>query len=148
MRKLDLPYIEPELREDMGEFAAAEKNELPRLIQWTDIERLAAQSFDVERRPQPARRHRRFMEGLGLDYWAITDHSKASFQANGLDAVRLREQMAEIKKINSRFAQDGKDFRLLMGMEVDIVKNGLDLDDDLLSELEVVVASLHVPFER
>ena len=143
--KLDLPYIEPELREDMGEFAAAEKNELPRLVQWTDLKgslhNHSTWSDGHDRLEDIAR----FMDGLGLDYWAITDHSKASFQANGLDAARLREQMAEIKKINAQFAQDGKDFRLLMGVEVDIVKNGLDLDDDILSELEVVVASLHVP---
>jgi DNA polymerase (family 10) len=53
--------------------------------------------------------------------------------------------MDEIKKINAQYAGDGNDFRLLMGVEVDILKNGLDLDDDILSELEVVVASLHVP---
>jgi DNA polymerase (family 10) len=86
-----------------------------------------------------------FMEELGLAYWAITDHSKASFQANGLDAKRLREQNVEIKKINEQMAEKGNEFRLLAGVEVDIVKNGLDLDDDVLSELDVVVASLHVP---
>jgi DNA polymerase (family X) len=143
--KLDLPFIEPELREDMGEFAAAEKNELPRLVQWTDLKGSLHNHSTWSDGHNRLEDIAQFMEGLGLDYWAITDHSKASFQANGLDAARLRDQMAEIKKINSQFAQDGKDFRLLMGVEVDIVKNGLDLDDDLLSELEVVVASLHVP---
>src|SRR5215469_16121857 len=143
--KLDLPYIEPELREDMGEFAAAEKNELPRLLQWTDLKGSLHNHSTWSDGHNRLEDIARFMEGLGLDYWAITDHSKASFQANGLDAARLRDEMAEIKKINARFAGDGKDFRLLMGIEVDIVKNGLDLDDDILSELEVVVASLHVP---
>jgi DNA polymerase (family 10) len=143
--KLDLPYIEPELREDMGEFAAAEKNALPRLVQWSDLKgslhNHSTWSDGHDRLEDIAR----FMDGLGLEYWAITDHSKASFQANGLDVTRLRQEMAEIEKINDQFAGDGKDFRLLMGIEVDIVKNGLDLDDDILSELEVVVASLHVP---
>ena len=86
-----------------------------------------------------------YMENLGLEYWAITDHSKSSFQANGLDAKRLREQISEIKKINEKFAKRGSEFRLLTGAEVDILKNGLDFDDELLSELDVVVASLHVP---
>jgi DNA polymerase (family 10) len=85
------------------------------------------------------------MDNLGLAYWAITDHSKASFQANGLDAKRLREQIKEIKKINEQFAGRGSDFRLLTGSEVDILKDRLDFEDDLLAELDVVVASLHVP---
>ncbi|HUA66127.1 MAG TPA: DNA polymerase/3'-5' exonuclease PolX [Alphaproteobacteria bacterium] len=143
--KLDLPYIEPELREDMGEFAAAERNELPRLVQWTELKGSLHNHSTWSDGHNRLEDVARFMEGLGLDYWAITDHSKASVQANGLDAARLREQMIEIKKINAQFAQDGKDFRLLMGVEVDIVKNGLDLGDDILSELEVVVASLHQP---
>jgi DNA polymerase (family 10) len=66
-------------------------------------------------------------------------------QANGLDAKRLREQILEIKKVNGKFAQRGSDFRLLAGSEVDILKNGLDFDDDILAELDVVVASLHLP---
>ena len=85
------------------------------------------------------------MDGLGLEYWAITDHSKASFQANGLDAKRLRKQVAEIRSLNERLAGEGRAFRLLTGTEVDILRDRLDFDDDLLAELEVVVASLHVP---
>jgi DNA polymerase (family 10) len=85
------------------------------------------------------------MENLGLAYWAITDHSKASFQANGLDASRLRQQILEIKQLNEKIAARGSDFRLLTGSEVDILKDRLDFDDEVLAELEVVVASLHVP---
>jgi DNA polymerase (family 10) len=86
-----------------------------------------------------------FMEDLGLQYWAITDHSKSSYQANGLDAKRVREQIKEIKKINGQFAERGSVFRLLAGSEVDILRDRLDFDDDLLAELDVVVASLHIP---
>jgi DNA polymerase (family 10) len=86
-----------------------------------------------------------YMDDLGLDYWAITDHSKSSYQANGLDAKRVREQIKEIKKINTRLAGRGSDFRLLTGIEVDILRDRLDFDDELLAELDVVVASLHVP---
>ena len=143
--KLGLPFVPPELREDHGEFAAAEKNDLPQLIQWTDL-RGALHNHSVwsdghDRLEEIAD----YMEGLGLEYWAITDHSKSSFQANGLDAKRLREQIKEIKKINARLAERGVEFRLLTGCEVDILRDRLDFDDGLLSELEVVVASLHVP---
>jgi DNA polymerase (family 10) len=142
--KLDLHYVPPELREDQGEFAAAEKGALPRLIEWTDL-RGALHNHstwsDGHNRPEEIARH---MIGLGLEYWAITDHSKASFQANGLEAGRVREQLKEIKAINQRLADDGEAFRLLTGVEVDILKDGkLDLDDDLLAEVDVVVASNH-----
>ena len=143
--KLDLPYIEPEIREDLGEFAAAEKNELPKLIEWTELKGSLHNHSTWSDGHNRLEDIARFMDELGLAYWAITDHSKASFQANGLDAKRLREQISEIKKINSQLEEKGNEFRLLPGVEVDIVKNGLDLDDDVLSELEVVVASLHVP---
>ena len=143
--KLDLPFIEPELREDHGEFASAEKNDLPKLIEWTDLRGSLHNHSTWSDGHNTLEEIAQFMDGLGLDYWAITDHSKSSFQANGLDAKRLRQQIKEIKKINERFAESGNDFRLLAGAEVDILKNGLDFDDELLAELDVVVASLHVP---
>jgi DNA polymerase (family 10) len=143
--KLDLPFIEPELREDSGEFAAAEKNKLPKLIEWTDLKGSLHNHSTWSDGHNTLEEIAEFMDNLGLEYWAITDHSKSSFQANGLDAKRLREQIKEIKKINEQFAKRGSEFRLLAGTEVDILKNGLDFDDELLSELDVVVASLHVP---
>ncbi len=143
--RLDLPYIEPELREDHGEFAAAEKNDLPKLIEWTDLRGALHNHSNWSDGHNTLEEIALFMDGLGLDYWAITDHSKSSFQANGLDAKRLRQQIKEIKKLNEQFAERGSDFRLLTGCEVDILKNGLDFDDELLAELDVVVASLHVP---
>ncbi|HTX22188.1 MAG TPA: DNA polymerase/3'-5' exonuclease PolX [Candidatus Aquilonibacter sp.] len=143
--KLDLPFIEPELREDHGEFDAAEKNELPKLIEWTDLKGSLHNHSTWSDGHNTLEEIAEHMENLGLAYWAITDHSKSSFQANGLDAKRLREQVKEIKKINERLAERGSDFRLLAGTEVDILKGGLDFDDELLSELDVVVASLHVP---
>jgi len=143
--KLELPYIEPEMREDHGEFEAAEKGRLPKLLTWTDLKgSLHNHSTwsDGHSRPEEIAQH---MEGLGLAYWAITDHSKSSFQANGLDAKRVREQLKEIKQVNDQLAERGSAFRLLTGTEVDILKDRLDFDDDLLAELDVVVASLHVP---
>lgn len=84
------------------------------------------------------------MRELGLAYWAITDHSKSSIQANGLDATRLRQQIKEVKALNQKLADEGTDFRLLTGSEVDILAEGrLDFPDDVLAELDVVVASAH-----
>ena len=143
--KLDLVFVPPELREDHGEFSAAEKNDLPRLVEWTDLKGALHNHSNWSDGKNTLEEIAEYMEELGLEYWAITDHSKASYQANGLDPKRLREQILEIKRINEKFAARGSEFRLLTGSEVDMLKERLDFDDDVLAGLEVVVASLHVP---
>ena len=143
--RLDLAWVPPELREDHGEFAAAEKNDLPRLIEWTDLRGSLHNHSNWSDGRNTLAEIATAMEELGLEYWAITDHSQASFQANGLDAGRLRKQIAEIKQLNEGIASQGLSFRLLTGSEVDILKDRLDFEDELLAELDVVVASLHVP---
>ena len=143
--KLDLVFVPPELREDHGEFAAAEKDDLPKLVEWSDLKGALHNHSNWSDGHNTLEEIAEFMDGLGLEYWAITDHSKSSFQANGLDANRLREQIKEIGVLNKKFADAGRDFRLLTGTEVDILKDRLDFDDGVLAELEVVVASLHVP---
>jgi DNA polymerase (family 10) len=144
-QKLGLVYVPPELREDHGEFAAAEKNELPKLIEWTNLKGALHNHSNWSDGRNTLKEIAAYMEDLGLQYWAITDHSKSSFQANGLDVKRLREQRLEIARINEEIAARGSGFRLLAGSEVDILKDRLDFDDDVLAELDVVVASLHVP---
>jgi DNA polymerase (family X) len=146
--KLGLSYIEPELREDHGEFAASEKNELPRLLEWTELRGSLHNHSNWSDGAGTLEEIAEFMNDLGCDYWAITDHSKSSFQAHGLEPARLRQQIKEIKKINQRLADEGVDFRLLCGAEVDILKDKLDFDDDLLAELDVVGASLHTGFSQ
>jgi DNA polymerase (family 10) len=143
--KLDLAYVPPEMREDHGEFSAAEKNDLPKLIEWMQLKGALHNHSTWSDGRNTLEEIAAHMEELGLEYWAITDHSKSSFQANGLDVKRLREQLAEIKKLNEKIAARGGDFRLLTGSEVDILKDKLDFDDEVLAELDVVVASLHVP---
>jgi DNA polymerase (family X) len=147
--KLGLRYIPPEMREDMGEIALAEKGPLPRLIEWTDLKgSLHNHSTwsDGHQRPEEIAKS---MRELGLAYWGITDHSKSSFQANGLDVARVRQQLKEIAGINAMLAKEGTDFRLLTGAEVDILKDGkLDFPDDLLAELDVVIASIHQSFSQ
>ena len=141
---LNLAYVPPELREDRGEFEAAEKNEIPRLIEWTDLKGSLHNHSNWSDGHESLEEITKHMSGLGCAYWAITDHSKASFQANGLDAARVKKQLKAIAEVNQKLEDDGDDFRLLTGIEVDVLKTGLDLDDDLLAQLEVVVASMHV----
>jgi DNA polymerase (family 10) len=143
--KLGLPFIPAELREDHGEFDAAGKNALPRLVEWTDLRGALHNHSTWSDGHDTPEEIAGFMDNLGLEYWAITDHSKSSFQANGLDAKRVRQQIKEIKKINGQLAERGSDFRLLTGCEVDILRDRLDFEDELLAESDVVVASLHVP---
>ena len=146
--KLGLAYVPPELREDQGEFAAAENGQLPRLLEWTELRGSLHNHSNWSDGRDTLEEIAANMRELGCDYWAVTDHSKSSFQARGLEPARLREQIKEIKKLNRRFADEGVDFRLLAGTEVDILKDKLDFDDDLLGELDVVVASLHAGFSQ
>lgn len=141
---LGLDYIEPELRENTGEIEAAEEGDLPDLI---EIEHLRG-TFHNHTTASDGRATLEEMAAaaidLGLQYLGIADHSKSSFQANGLDEKRLRVQIGEIAELNRRFRDEGTTFRLLAGSEVDILKDGsLDFDDELLGELDYVVASVH-----
>jgi DNA polymerase (family 10) len=148
-QQLGLHFVPPEMREDLGEFSLAERAPIPRLLEWTDLKgSLHNHSTwsDGRQRPEDLARS---MGELGLAYWGVTDHSKSSVQANGLDATRLRKQLVEITEVNQRLEQEGSSFRLLTGTEVDILADGsLDLPDELLAELDVVVASLHQSFNQ
>jgi len=136
-------YIEPELREARGEFEAAAEHKLPDLVR---LEQLKG-TFHNHTRASDGRNTLAEMaaaaQELGLEYLGIADHSKASFQANGLDAARLQKQIAEISALNQDF--DG--FRLFSGTECDILKDGtLDFPDEVLARLDYVVASVHSSF--
>ena len=143
--ELGLPYITPELREDHGEFKAGEADALPRLIEWTDLKGSLHNHSNWSDGRNTLEDIAAHAHELGLDYWAITDHSRASYQATGLDEARVRQQLKAVAEVNKSYADEGSDFRLLTGTEVDILKEGLDFPDELLAELDVVVASLHVP---
>jgi DNA polymerase (family 10) len=142
-KALGLAFIPPELREDSGEIAAAEKDELPDLLTRDQIRgclhnhTLASDGQDsLSSMAQAAAEQ-------GLEWLGIADHSKSSFQANGLDAKRLEKQIEEIRLLNSKKPK----CTLLAGTECDILKDGkLDFPDSLLSELDYVVASVHSGF--
>ncbi len=137
---LDLPCIPPELREARREFQWADADELPELVELSDIRGdLHAHSTwtdgmaTIEAMALAARER-------GLKYLAITDHSKRVAMVNGMDARRTRQQWEQIDKINERVDR----ITVLKGIEVDILeKGGLDLPDDLLAEADWVVASIH-----
>jgi len=146
-QQLGLDYVPPELREDAGEFAAAEKHVLPRLLEWTQLKGSLHNHSTWSDGHCTLEEIAADCQELGLEYWGITDHSKSSVQANGLQPERVRLQAAEVRAFNQKLAAEGKSFRLLHGSEVDILADGrLDFDDALLAELEIVVASLHSPF--
>lgn len=148
-RELGLAPIPPELREEIGEFAAAERDEIPRLLEWTDLRGSLHNHSNWSDGRNTLAEIATYMQELGCSYWAITDHSKSSFQANGLQPERLRSQLEEIRRLNQRLEDEGTDFRLLTGSEVDILNEGkLDFENDLLAELEVVVASIHHGFSQ
>jgi DNA polymerase (family X) len=147
--KLGLAFIPPEMREDAGEFAAAEKNEIPRLLEWTQLKGSLHNHSNWSDGHGTLEEIAAYMHDLGCAYWAITDHSKSSFQANGLQPQRVREQIKTIRALNKKLEAEGADFQLLTGSEVDILSGGrLDFDDDLLAELDVVVASVHQGFTQ
>lgn len=147
--KLGLAYVPPELREDQGEFEAAEKGEIPRLVEWTELRGSLHNHTNWSDGRGSIEEVAAAMQELGLSYWAITDHSKSSVQAYGLLPEKLREQLKVVAEANGKIEESGADFRLLTGSEVDILGEGkLDYDNDLLAELEVVVASIHAGFSQ
>lgn len=147
--ELGLAWVPPELREDQGEFAAAESGSLPRLLEWTELKGSLHNHSEWSDGTESLEVIAARAEGLGCAYWAITDHSKSSVQARGLDATRLRRQRQEIARVNRQLEAEGREVRLLSGVEVDILNEGrLDLEDEVLGELEVVVASIHQGFQQ
>jgi DNA polymerase (family 10) len=138
--KLKLDYIPPELRENTGEIEAAAEHRLPRLIALEDIRgdlQMHTTASDgknsIEEMAAAAR-------ALGHQYIALTDHSKAVTVANGMDEKRTLEQIKKIRAADAR----GLGIRVFTGIEVDILKDGrLDLHDEVLAQLDVVVASVH-----
>ncbi len=142
-RALDLDYIEPELRENTGEIEAAATSSLPRLVEMDFLRGTFHNHTTASDGHNTLLEMAEAAREMGMEYLGIADHSKASFQANGLDEARLRAQLAEICQLNTQWT----DFRLFAGSEVDILKDGsLDYADDLLAELDYVVASVHNAF--
>lgn len=142
-RALDLDFIEPELRENKGEIEAAEHGGLPRLVQLENLRGVFHNHTTASDGKASLREMADAARELGLQYLGISDHSKSSFQANGLDEKRLLAQIEEIQALNAEL----DDFHVFAGCEVDILKDGsLDFSDEIMARLDYVVASVHNVF--
>lgn len=140
---LGLGYIPPELREDRGEIEAARGGELPALLEKKDLRGDLHAHSTWSDGASTIRQMADKAASLGYEYIAITDHSPSSRIANGLSVKRLWQKKEEVEKINS----EGKAIRVLMGSEVDILPDGsLDYPDEVMRELDFVVASVHGSF--
>ncbi len=138
---LGLHYIPPELREGLGEIEEAEKGELPRLVELTDLRGAFHNHTNASDGRNTLTEMVAAAEALGWDYLGIADHSKASFQANGLSEERLFKQIEEIQALNA-----SKKFKthVFTGVECDILPDGrMDYADAVLAKLDYVVASVH-----
>ena len=139
-RLLGLDYIPPELRENWGELEAAAERRLPRLLEQADIQGDLHMHTTATDGRASIREMAEAALSRGYRYIAITDHSKALAMTNGLDEQRALAQIKEIRKAD----QQTEGIRILAGIEVDIHRDGrLDLDDEVLAQLDIVVASVH-----
>ncbi|WP_343117175.1 DNA polymerase/3'-5' exonuclease PolX [Ostreiculturibacter nitratireducens] len=142
-KALGLPWIVPELREDRGELAAAERGKLPDLVSLEDMKgdlhvhtTASDGTATIEEMAEAAK-------ALGYEYLAIADHSPSQRIANGLSVERLAEHLDAIDAVNDRL----KGIRLLKASEVDILEDGsLDYPDKVLARLDLVVAAVHSQF--
>jgi DNA polymerase (family 10) len=141
---LGMAYIEPELREDMGEIEAAIRGTLPVLIQESDLRGVLHAHTTASDGHNTLREMAEACIARGFSYIGITDHSQSVAYAHGLSIDDLRRQGEAIDRLNEEFA--GR-FRILKGTECDIMRDGsLDYDDSVLAELDFVIASIHSNF--
>jgi DNA polymerase (family 10) len=145
MRKLGLAFIPPELREDRGEVEAALEDALPRLVELSDIRGDLHVHSNYSDGHSTIEEVARAAKAVGYKYVSINDHSHSLGVAHGLTVERLLEQAEEIAEINKRV----RGITILRGTEVDILSDGsVDFPDDVLEQLDVVVASIHGGFQQ
>jgi len=146
-KKLGLSYIEPELRENTGEIEASRAGKLPKLISYGDLKGDLQVQTDWTDGENSIEAMAEAAKKMGLEYIAITDHTKALVMTGGSDEKKLLKQMAAIDKLNSKFKIQNSKFRVLKGAEVNIMKDGsLDINDKTLAKLEVAGAAVHSHF--
>ena len=143
---LGMDLMPPEMRENLGEIEAAARHALPRLIELADLH------GDLHMHTTATDGHNTIREmaeaalARGYGYIAITDHSKNLAMTNGLDEKRALEHIGRIREVDRQMKDR---IRVFIGIEVDILGDGaLDLDDDVLAQMDVVIASVHTRFEQ
>ena len=142
-KKLGLSYIPPELRQDETSVTAAKADNLPELVEFTDLRGDLHAHTNWSDGRQTLQDMVAAAKAEGLEYFAITDHSVSSTVANGLDSERLLEQMVRVRELDAEI----EGITVLAGSEVDIRRYGdLDFPDEILAQLDIVVASVHSHF--
>lgn len=141
---LGLAWVPPQLRENRGEVQAARDHKLPHLVTLADLTgELHGHSTYSDGKATIAEMAET-ARARGYRYWAVCDHSIGLGITAGVDAAKIAQQKVEIATLNQKYAADGVDFRLLRGTEAEVLADGsLGLPDEILAELDVVVASIH-----
>ena len=139
-----LQYVEPEMREDLGEVELASKNKLPVLIKTEDLKGIIHNHSTYSDGTNTLEKMASYCKERGFEYFAICDHSKSAFYANGLSIERVLAQHKEIDELNKKLYP----FKILKGIESDILYDGsLDYPDEILAAFDLVVASIHSIFK-
>ncbi len=141
---LGMDWIPPEMREARGEIALARSHELPRLITVADICGELHGHSDWSDGKASIREMAEAAVARGYQYWLLSDHSIGLGVTGGVDGDKLAQQRRIVEELNQGWADAGVDFRLLLGVELEILADGrLALPDEVLAQLDVVVASIH-----
>lgn len=144
-RALGLPFIAPELREGRGEIERALKGKLPKLVSDQDLRGILHCHTEASDGTETLETMAKATMKRGFEYFGVADHSKSAHYAGGLSLEEIKEQHREADRLNKKF---GKDFRILKGIESDILVDGsLDYPDDVLESFDFVVASIHGRFK-
>ncbi|MFH0792110.1 MAG: DNA polymerase/3'-5' exonuclease PolX [bacterium] len=146
-RALKMAWIPPEMRENNGEIEQALKNNLPKLVNISDIQGDLHCHSDWDGGVNSIRQMAEAGMGRGYQYIGISDHTKFLKIENGLDEKQLMAQKKEIKRLNNNYRQKGIPFTILHGCETNILADGrVDIDDNILEKLDYVIAGVHSQF--
>ena len=152
-QKANLPYVVAEMREGQNEFDWAMRNEANTLVTWDSLKGILHNHSTYSDGKNTLEEMARFCQELGFEYLGIADHSQSATYAQGLSIEKVRQQHAEIDRLNAEFAASLKPFKILKGIESDILGDGsLDYPDEILATFDYVVASVHsnltMPIEK
>lgn len=146
--KLDLHFIPPEHREDLGEFEFYQENVVMDLVDESDIKGVIHMHSTWSDGRNTIRQMAEACMDLGYEYMGISDHSRTAAYAGGLTIEEVQEQWKEIEELNREFENKGKNFRIFKGIESDILADGsLDYPEEILAGFEFVIASVHSGLE-
>lgn len=139
-----LPFVVPEMRENEQAFSWSQRHQADELVSWNDLQGTLHNHSTWSDGKHTLRQMADYARELGLQYFGIADHSQTASYAGGLTSERVAQQQREIDAINEEYKAAGADFRILKGIESDILGDGsLDYTDEVLASFDYVVASVH-----